>query len=150
MARRCLLLVAAALLCLPATAAAQEPLRDGLTVAGIGRARVEPPARENERSIQTAVDEATRQALPRAVADARRNAAILAEASGLRLGAIRAVEQNPFLAFEFGGYGPEGFCQELPVRRRRGADRPRRPRVRTVCRVPEEARVLVSVNFATG
>lgn len=147
MTRRSVALVATALLLLPAAAQGQVATPDGITVTGVGRVAIEPPSRQTETSVQRAVDEAARRALPLAVEDARENAELLAEAASLEVGPIRAVQQTGSSVLDLGTFGVEGFCRERTVRRRTGTGALRRS-VQTVCRVPELARVVVSVSFA--
>src|SRR5829696_980573 len=85
----------------------QEEYGPGVTVSGAGLARVEAPSRVTEDSVREAVDAARRNAISRAVADARRRSERIASAVGIALGAANAVELNP------------GFREREPCRRSR-------------------------------
>lgn len=127
------------------TATAQGPAPEGVTVTGVASVGVERPERLTDRTIQRAVAESFRTAVPRAVRDARANAGLIAQAAGLTLGPITSVSQGPEYAF----YRPfsSRYCRTVRSRRtRRG--RVRLPRPREVCRVPPETTVVVRVTFA--
>jgi hypothetical protein len=110
----------------------------GLTVYGSGLARVEPPTRPNERTIERAIDAAKPVAEARAVRGARGRAAALAARAGLTLGSIQAVRVSVPDAERFGG--AVEYCRRV---RARG----RTPRQR--CRVPAFATASIRVTFAT-
>jgi hypothetical protein len=135
------LLVAAA----PATAkpvfveADDAPDPRGLTVYGSGLARVAPPARLTERTIERAVRAAEPTAEARAVRAARRRARALAARAGLALGRVRVVRVGVPDAERFAG--PLEYCRR--VRARRGAPRQR-------CRAPAFATASIRVTFATA
>jgi uncharacterized protein DUF541 len=135
---RALAVAAAALglLVLPGTAQAQffpfqEEPGAGITMTGSGLAPVEAPSRPSESSIQRAVDAAHPTAVDRAVRDARRRAAAIAEGAGLELGEIAALELDDTFP-QFGP--PRAHCR--PRR-----DKPPR------CRVPEFTAAVATATF---
>lgn len=106
----------------------------GLTLTGIGLARVEAPARLSEQGIARAVASARPAAQSRAVRHARRRARALAATASLELGPLQAVaDRLP----DTERYGPARYCY-----------RPRGRRLR--CRVPAFATASLRVTFATG
>jgi hypothetical protein len=140
-----LLLTVAALAALPAAALAKGPLPEpdegpdprGLTLMGVGTARVEVPRSRTETSIERAVQAAQPAAVARAVRDARGRARALGAAAGLTLGGIVAVaERNRELE--------QGF-----VPTQRWCRRDRRSR-RLRCNVPASTSATVAVTFATA
>src|SRR4051794_23691902 len=119
------LLSAAALsLALPASASASgpgiapaDPAPPGVTLSSTGLARLKPPARLSERSIQRAFAAAHRIAVQRAINQVRERSDAIARADGLKLGGIVAVVDTDLPYYR--EFGAERFC-------RRG----RRPRCR--------------------
>jgi hypothetical protein len=108
----------------------------GLTLSGSGLARVEPPRRLTERSIERAVEAVAPAAEARAVRDARVRAVAVARAAGLTLGAIQAVSTRvPDAEL----YGPTRYCH-----------RARRQRARLRCSAPPFATASIRVTFATA
>jgi hypothetical protein len=69
-----------------------EDAQPGITITGVGLARVAEPPRLSERSIQRAVDAAHITAVDRALRDARRRAAAIAEAADVGVGEVGDVE----------------------------------------------------------
>lgn len=121
-----------------------------ITALGTGQVGVSPKNRSNNTSITRAVDAAERAAVPLAVRDARRHAAIIAKASGLTLGAIESVKQeiSPFGFYYFPNIGPGRYCGITTVAVREGNPPKVVRRVkRRVCRVPPFAAISVSVTF---
>jgi hypothetical protein len=136
---------ASLLIAFPAAASAGT-----ITALGSGQVGVSPKNRNNNTSIARAVDAAQRAAIPLAIRDARRNALIIANASGLALGAIESVEQevSPYGPFIFSSFGPNRYCG-ITTRVIREGNPPkivRRVR-RRVCRVPPFAAVSILVTF---
>lgn len=131
------------------------------TITAIGTATVKPApddANSND-SIAAAVRQAKRTAIPRAVADARNRAVLLAAAADFKLGALLGIADVTSAPF-FGGFGEDGtfgpgrFCgivnryriirsKSGPVRRKL-VGRTRR------CRVPNRIIATEAVTFATG
>lgn len=141
----------------PATAAADQTI----TALGTGQAKVIPTNRHKSASIQRAVDKAYARAVPRAIADAREDAAQLAKASGLTLGPIQSVDEN----VNNGGayyYGPPASIAPFPsgrycgkvtrrVHRRDAAGRLHTVRrTRRICFVPQFASTTLAVTFAAS
>lgn len=157
--RRLAPLVLALALLVPPAAEAQAPASTERFVAVTGRVSeaVEAPARETNATIAAAIREAQTSALPRAVADARERAGIVARAAGLTLGGLLNVDESrygPFGREEFGRFGPGEYCgtvtRNVYAPRRRG-ERRRRVirRVREQrCFVPDRVTVSVAVTFA--
>lgn len=146
MVRRTALLAALLLLGAPAAAGAKLPEEEtgsappGITVTESGLASVERPARLSDESIGAAVEAALPAATSRAVNQARRRAASIAEAAGWSLGpALEVAEAGDELGLPHAD--DAGYCR---VRRRRGQ------RPRTVCFVPQLVPVTVRVRFAAG
>jgi hypothetical protein len=108
----------------------------GLTVSGGGLARVEPPRRPSEDSIERAVAAVQPRAERRAMREARRRAVAVARVAGLTLGAVQAVTAR---LPDTERFGPTRYCHS-----RRG----RRPRLR--CTVPPFATASIRVTFATA
>jgi hypothetical protein len=106
----------------------QEEYGPGITVSGIGLSRVTMPTRVTEESAQQAVDAARPRSAARGMADARRRAAAIAEAAGVSLGQIKAVELD------------SQFADDPPCRRSR---RTRELR----CRIPAFVGVSAEVTF---
>jgi uncharacterized protein YggE len=147
---RLAVLLVAPLLVAPATAAA-----DGtITALGSGQAKVQPANSHRNASIQRAVDSAYARAVPKAVADARKEAEQIAAASGLTLGAIQSVEEttDPYASYypDVAPFGPGQYCGKIRrrVHVRDGAGRLHTvTRVRRRCIVPEAARATLAVTF---
>ncbi len=149
-----LVLVAFALLLAAPTAHAQTP--GTLSASGLAQAEVKPENRKSETSIREAVRAARAQALPLAIAEAKRRAQELATAAGVTLGALVSISeggQNGFyLPYQFGSFGYDKYCGQVAnykTVRRNG----RRVRVRVkgthrVCRVPREVYATATVTFA--
>ena len=107
----------------------QEEYPPGITVSGSGLARVIPPAKLREDTIEQALERANPAAVARAVRDARRRAEAIAAGMGLGVGAVRQLEVNQ-LFFDRGRH-----C--------RRTSRPARPR----CTVPAFAAASVTATF---
>jgi hypothetical protein len=107
----------------------QEEYPAGITVSGSGLARVIPPARLREDTIEKALARANPVAVARAVRDARRRAEAIARGMGLGAGGVRQLEVNQ-LFFDRGRH-----C--------RRASRGARPR----CTVPTFAAASVTLTF---
>jgi hypothetical protein len=144
--------VVGAALAVPGTASAQTPAPTPtpgeryIIVTGAGIAPVDAPSRETNASIGAAVRAASLVALPRAIAAARERAAAVAQATGLTLGAIEAVDESRYGPFglEFGRFGPGRWCGTV-TRRRAG-----RRVTRRECQVPQQSTVIVAVTFAVA
>lgn len=134
----------------PASAAA-----DGtITALGNGQAKVKPANRDRNASIAAAVDAAYARAVPKAVAEARKEAEQIAAASGLTLGAIQSVEEtvDPYAGYspDVAPFGPGQFCGKIRRRVHRRDDAGRLHTVTRVtrrCIVPESARATLAVTF---
>jgi hypothetical protein len=130
----------------------QAPAPEGITVAGVGSARLERPARRSDRTIGLAVAAAERAAFPKAALDARAHAESVARSVGLGVGAVESVAEteDPYTSGAYGRFGPGRYCGVLPRRfysHRRWVHRV--PRHRT-CIVPRESVVVLTVRFAKG
>jgi hypothetical protein len=150
-------LLVALLLVVPATAAADQTI----TALGTGQAKVKPANRHRNASIARAVDKAYARSVPKAIADAREDAARLAKASGLTLGPIQSVDEN---VNNGGGYyygpggglapfGPDQYCRTIVrhVHRRDSAGRLHTIRRRRhQCFVPDFASTTLAVTFAAS
>ena len=116
---------------------------------GTGEAKVIRPARLNNRTIERAARRARKAAVPKAVKAARREAALLARAAGLRMsgaiGIARDVSPYGYFDYEAGRFGEGDWCGRW-VRRRRDGTRVARHR----CFPPRDQTVRVTVTFATG
>lgn len=144
-----------------ARAVAQSPAAAG-TISAIGTASVAPTPvdRNSDASIAKAVRDAQAKALPLAIQAGRARAQTLATQSGLGLGALVGIADQPpspfggFGAFGIDGtFGPGRYCGVVPrFRRTRLADgRVRRTRIgsRRQCRFPGRVGTTVSVTYAT-
>lgn len=147
---------------LTATASAQAPPAGPGTVAAIGTASVKPTPDNatSNASILAAVREARRDAIPRAVADARNRAVLLAAAGDLKLGALISIEDSasgsPFYFSPYGQegtFGPGKFCGMVNRYRttRTASGAVRRTRIGRIrrCRIPTQITATVTVTFAT-
>ena len=132
----------------------------GVTVTGIGRVDVQASNRDGEHGIRRAVATATKAALPRAMSDARRQAQLLGDASGIRLGEVWAVERDPNLPYPGSGlepptpFGNGRYCGTLRrfagYRTTPDGRRVRRHVSRRACRAPRDVSVYLTVTFAQG
>lgn len=115
---------------------------------GTGVAKVDRPARLNNRTIERAARRARTAAVPKAVKSARREAATLARAAGLRLSGPIGIarEITPFGYYDSGTgrFGPGDWCGRWVTRRSDGS---RIARHR--CFPPREQEMRVVVTFAT-
>src|SRR3954468_3842907 len=112
---RCLLVASTVAVLLPASAHAQTPGPDRTVEAtGVASVKVKAPSdRTHEAPIRAAVEAAEAKALPRALAEARSEAADLARLSGLTIGAIVSISDtasSPYGPFFYGTFGPDRFC----------------------------------------
>jgi hypothetical protein len=121
----------------PVAAPAEGPDARGITVNASALARVVPPRRPSDGTIRRALDAARPAAVSRALNEARRHAARLAQAAGLTLGEVVAIRQEDAAVGFFGFVEQRDFC------RRRGRSR------RLRCQVPEFFVASVTVTFAT-
>jgi len=116
---------------------------------GSAQAKVVRPARLTDRTIERAVRRAGTAAVPKAVKAARKDAADLARAAGLRLAGPIGIERNvsPYGYFDYdaGRFGPGDWCGRW-VSRRQDGTRIARHR----CFPPHDQTVRVTVTFATG
>lgn len=144
----------------PATATAQAPAPAAGTVVAGGNGTVTPKPgdRTSNDSIAKAVAEAQAAALPLAIRNARARAKVLAEESGLTLGALTGIADNsPFFFGPFGEngtFGPGRFCGNVGRFRttRLASGRVMRTRIgtRRQCRVPSRIVTTVTLTFATS
>ncbi|MBJ7522379.1 MAG: SIMPL domain-containing protein [Solirubrobacteraceae bacterium] len=158
--RRLLLAAALGTLALPAAAHAQAPAQPTVEAYGTGSADVEPRDKRSNASIAAAVDRAEEAALPRAVADARANAAKLAAAAGLTLGGLVSVsnesQATPFIVGPWGQdgtFGPGRYCGTVRIPRYKTVGGKRRrigTRSERRCRVPGQAQRGVKLTFAAS
>lgn len=129
----------------------------GVTATGLGRAEVEATNRDGEAEIRRAVAAATELAVPRALRDARRRAAVIADAAGMQLGAVWAVERDPNLPWPGAGldlatFGNGRYCgttrRAAGFRTRADGRRVRRFVRRHGCRAPHDVSVHLTVTVA--
>jgi Protein of unknown function (DUF541) len=153
----CLLVACSIALVLPASAAAQQPTGRTVEATGVASVKVDAPKdRTHEGPIRAAVEAAEAKALPRALADARAEAAELAKLSGLILGGVESISNTattPYGPFGFyGSFGPDRFCGTLRTSVfKRGKDGKRHrvgSRTRHTCRVPSTVTSTLTVTFA--
>jgi hypothetical protein len=154
---RCLLVASAIAILSPTAAQAQQPAPDRTVEAtGVSSVKVKAPSdRTHEAPIRAAVEAAEAKALPRAISEARSNAADLARLSGLTLGAIVSISNSSssvYGPFFYGTFGPDRFCGTIRTGIfKRGKDGKRHrvgTRTRHTCRVPPTVTSTVSVTFA--
>lgn len=145
---------------LSASASAQQPsLATPGTITAVGTSSVKPAPEDpkSNDSIAAAVREARRAAIPRAVADARNRAILLAEAGDLKLGALVAIADttpSPFFGGSYGQdgtFGPGRYCGQVSRYRttrlangrfqRKFLGRTRR------CRIPTQITATEAVTF---
>jgi hypothetical protein len=117
--------------------------------------RVHKPAQRNNRTIERAVQQARRSAMPNAVAKARTEALALAGAGGLRLGGPIGIARDAsppgYWDESSGQFGPGRWCGPVwTTRRVRGSDGDlhRIRRSHHGCPVPRNQYVRVTVTFA--
>lgn len=150
--RRAAVLALAAATALAAAGPAQA---ESVIAIGTGQQAVTAAKPRNESSIRAAVFAARRDAIPRALLNARVQAALIGDASGLRIGAITAVEEQlggVFSPYFYSRFGPNRFCGEVNralVRRVDGTRVVRRVK-RRQCSVPPFVTVSLSVTFAAA
>jgi hypothetical protein len=139
----------------PPVTPADQPANTVIAV-GYGRAAVDAPRRQTDRTVDRAVVAARTEAMPAAIAAARREAAALGQATGLRPGAVVAVRRDVsppgYWNAEDGNFGPGKWCGRIytgrrTVRRADGTIR-RVSRFRDGCKVPKDVAVRLSVTFA--
>jgi uncharacterized protein YggE len=153
---------AALALAAAAPASAQLPVPvPGRTIVSTGAGSVKPVPqdRNDNASIAAAVKAAYAAALPKAVAEARDDAADLASAAGVTLGELVSVSNapaqpfyGPFFGGEIGTFGPGRFCGNVrtPIVKRDKLGRRHviRFRTRHTCRVPGTITRSVTLTFA--
>lgn len=100
---------------LPAVEETEAP--PGVTITGVGFARLGAPQRSDDRALQRAIDAANPVAVARSIRDARRRAAAIARTVGVQVGEIERIELR-----EISQFGESRPC------RRRGAAGPSRCR----------------------
>ena len=122
----------------PVAEGSDGPDPRGITMSGTGLARVTPPGRLSDETIRRAVDEARPTAVSRAINESRDRATAVAQAAGLTLGDVVAVEDQVEGAALIGPFGGDRFCR-----------RPRRRSARPRCEVPKFVAALVSVTYST-
>lgn len=143
---RGIFVMAVVLLSVPTWAVAKGPVGEGsdatdprgITMSGTGLARVTAPGRLSDETIRRAVDAARPTAISRAINETRDRATAVAEAAGMTLGDIVAVEDQQSQVERFGPFGDDRFCR-----------RPRRRSARPRCEVPKFAAALVTLTFST-
>jgi hypothetical protein len=146
-------LAAAGVLALVSSASGPPPAPDPgppavrtVVAHGTGVAKVARPARLNDRTIERAARRARTAAVPKAVKSARKEAATLARAAGLRLsGPIGIAREVPAYGYyDTGRFGTGDWCGRWVTRRRDGT-RVARHR----CFPPQEQEMRVVLTFAT-
>jgi hypothetical protein len=132
----------------PPPEADAPPAVDTVVAHGTGRAKVVRPARLNNRTIGRAARRARAKAVPKAVKAARREGALLARATGLRLSSAIGIARDttPFGYFDYdaGRFGEGDWCGRW-VSRRSDGTRVARHR----CFPPHDQTVRVTITFAT-
>ena len=141
--------------------AATPALAETVAATGTGQATVRATRPLSQLTIARAVDRARDLAVPRALVNARVQAARYAAAAGLALGPVLAVEEpttNPFGYYGFPGlianvgrFGPNRYCGKVTTVKRRVVDGRRRVvsrRTRFRCFAPQAAVVSLYVEFA--
>ena len=150
-----LVAVAFALLLTAPVAQAQTP--STLSSTGVGQADVKPEDRKSEASIREALRAARAEALPIAIADAKRKAQELATAAGVTLGAMVALSDSAgpgtfYGPYSYGSFGYDKYCGRVPNYRTVTRDgRRRRVRVKgthRVCRFPSTIVASATLTFA--
>lgn len=148
--------VAAGMLLTVPAAQAQAPAT--LSATGVAQADVKPENRNSETSIRAAVKAARAEALPLAIADAKRRAQELATAAGVTLGPLVGLsdsgQSGVYTPYTYGSFGFDKFCGRVAnyktVRRNGRRVRVRVKGTRRVCRVPREVYASATVSFTIG
>jgi uncharacterized protein YggE len=107
-----------------------EEYPPGITVSGAALARVAAPAKPSDLTIRRAIDAAQPTVVARALSDARRRAKVIADAAGVELGEVEAIEL---------GDGFPARARHCTTSRRNGRER---------CRVPAFTAASATVTFA--
>jgi hypothetical protein len=114
---------------------------------GTGRLKIHTPAKRTDATIERAIRTARRAAFPRAVANARGEAAAMARAAGLRLagplGVSRDTSPYGYWDPDSGRFGPGRWCGRIVTRTRDGGRRSHR-----ACPIPRDQSVRLTVTFA--
>lgn len=144
------------------SAAAQSPAPANQgTITAIGSASVRPvpvDAKSNA-SIAAAVAAARHAAIPRALGDARSRAQLLADAGGLKLGALVGIADATASPFFFSPYGQDGtfgpgkYCglvSHYRTTRKNGVFHRKLISRSRSCRVPRQVTATEAVTFATS
>jgi hypothetical protein len=124
-----------------------------ITAVGTAQEKVTPKDPKDNQSIKDAVETAHKASIPAAIQEAKEEAAALATASGLTLGAIQSVDENVNNGF-YGGYGfftpfgPNQFCGTTTRRVKKNGHRVTKKVHR--CYVPPFVATTVAVTFATA
>ena len=133
-----------------------DPAANTVVATASTQARVVPPARRSDATIERAMRTARMRAIPAALEAAREEAAALAAAAGLRAGAAVGIRRDGsplgYWDQDSGRFGPGRWCGRIPRGRRvvRNADGTTRrvSRFRHGCPVPKSATIRVTVTFA--
>jgi hypothetical protein len=128
---------------------------DGITVTGIGHARVHKPAMQSDRTIRAAVASAQRVAYPRAATDARVRADLVAQSLGLHVGGVESVAESTdtYSSGSSGRFGTGRYCGTLGrsiVAYRGGRRVVRRVVHRHRCVVPRASVISLTVRYERG
>lgn len=147
------------LACLVATAPAFAE-EQSVTAIGASLERVTPNDRHDNASIGRAVRDARAAGVAPALRDAKARGRLLAQAAGLTLGAVLAVDESAqtapyyFIGPVNGTFGPGRYCGRQPrfVTRRDSRGRVHRVRhgTRRVCRFPNTLETRLAVTFAAA
>ncbi len=132
--------------------AGQTSPADGITVTGVGRARVKKPLDRSERTIARAVAAAQRAAFVEGVAQARRQADQLASTLCIVLGDVEAAaeSEDPYSSGDFGRFSGGRYCGKPTRRIFRNGRTIRRLADHRSCFVPRESVVILTVRFEKG
>ena len=132
------------------------------TITTLGSSQVKVTVKRSNRhsnaAIKRAVDRSYARAIPAAIDEAREDALLVAQASGLTLGPIQSVDESVTFPFPYYGprfdlspFGPGQYCGKVSrrfhVRDKQGRLHTR-TRMRRVCHVPEFATSTLTVTFA--
>jgi hypothetical protein len=135
-----------------------DPAADTVVATAAWQARVVPPARRSDATIDRAVRVARIRAMPAAVAVARDEANALAAAARLRAGRIVGIRRDSsplgYWDQDSGRFGPGKWCGRIyrgrrEVRQADGTTR-RVSRFRHGCPVPKIAAIRVTVTYAAS
>jgi hypothetical protein len=130
-----------------------------ITAVGTAQEKVTPKDRTDNKSISDAVDAAHKASIPAAIQEAREEATLLAQETGLTLGAVQSVDENVAGgAFGYGygtlaPFGPGQYCgtvTRVHVHRDKNGHRHTTRTRKRHCYVPPFVATSVAVTFAAS